>query len=1253
MASNTNKSFVNWQTNGENWMMNSHEFGSPMNLMSKSFAGQRSEAEKRSIHPATSTIGAASSSTSNPHVPYQASRTFNYSSSNNSGYGGWTGSISGDAGFNTSRGDLVDFSQSYPTERVFPSNVNETTNPSKFKQWQPPMSNFEKRAEHNPHPATNGRGGRAYHTHSSQKKFYAQSIVTHNGPITPGKGKNKQVSPETTTHNLSRNNWSNDSTKKSQRPINKSYPSFPSQHSIHPPKKPSVQVRKGVPHAEDLQPNEGFTGVKTTVAPGVPKVLSTSSKASKNGNTFRGGWIPKRGNWTSKRGRWGDQTGKQGSGRNPNQPVRLAQPSSTSSDPSSSSSLDPGISTPHRLPPTALSKALNNHHIIPQKRKISPNPDPAASISSSSLMSISTSGSSAPSGSTGKDFSHLLPAGPWKNVKRRKIQEQESRQEDEVPQTRETLKKELANTGEIVVADGQFMGGGPVNVLDHDLMERNAGELKVESIDNSFQLVYPPSSPAPSRPSPSNVLPATSITHSNSQKASSQSSSGTTIVKVTPISTSNVKDEPLDVALTETTKPNNPTSGTKRYHPIPSSCLKFFSVPSINASFPNILSSSSSSKSQRLGHQLIPNPHFRTARAEFTKRAVAELRAEGLVVLRVLWRDDGFCVDWEKLVVRENAAIGAGELNGGNGKEGASDMGTRKEKGAENRNGQFRTMKQVSSLKETRFDNLYSMEDGDSQDKSEPLPDPGPTTETWRPRISGSPPHSRLKTGVDANVDFIDLTLDEETPIPPVSILPNPSNPDPSPGIGSKENVVVENEDVHRSDYKPPLLVRLGSGRTPNVDSFRPVTGRTSSPFLRDIPPHLKPRRSSTVASDSRCEFVKSSSELSELAVPLDSKLIKLELENQSTPIVQSQPIVPPAVRTVHDDSFIGSPGAQSLSAAAEPHNDSRLEGIKVNQAICEPPRDVDDPGDVEEEMQVRDELGLDLHDVEVRLDSEDDMDNSRPLEQSSEPAVELPKSTKGGSSQVEREDARDFGFSSANGRIERLVVDRDEKVKMEQLTLDFLQRYINSWEYDRRSLSSAYAPNAVFSCSVVLPETSSEISFDSSPTHAFASHFVTSTSAYNFDPSTSASSRPVQGPPILIQTPTVITPALLLLDPQRAYTFFPRGRQAEVAYDILYLGTLGNSEQCMDGNKKSLGVLVYLGVQAELKRRIPEADDDILNILTSSNMDEKEKERSRAGMEGKLCLGWNFVLRAGGVKDDDNLSLQIVSHQMLVRDGL
>ncbi|KAJ4491112.1 hypothetical protein C8R41DRAFT_920452 [Lentinula lateritia] len=1210
MASNTNKSFVNWKTNGRNWMTKSNEFGSPMNLMSKSSSGQRSEAEKRPVHPATSTT--------------------------HSGYGGWSGSISEGSGFNTSRGGIVDFSQSYPTERVFPSNVNETINPSKFKQWQPPTSSFETRAEHN-YEATNGRGGRVYRTYNSQKKPYAQSSVTHNEPITLGKGKSKQVSAGTVTHNVSRNNWTNDNTKKSQRPINKSHPSFPSQHSVHPPKKPSAQVRKGVPHAEDLQPNEGFTGVKTTVAPGVPKVLSTSSKVSKSGNMFRGGWIPKRGNWTSKRGRWSDQTGKQGNGRNPNSPMRPAQPSITSSDLPSSSSLDPVISAPHRLPPTALSKALNNHRIIPQKRKFSPNPDPDASISSSSLMSIS-SGSSGPSGSTGRDFGHLLPSGPWKNIKRRKIQEQESRQEEEVPQTREALKEELANNGEIVVADGRTVGERTKNVSDHDPMERNAGEIKVESIDNSFQLVYPPSSPAPSRPSPSNVLPATLSTHSN--KTSKQSSSGTAIVKATPVSTTNIKDEPLDVELTETTQPNSLTSGTKRYYPIPSSCLKFFSVPSINTSFPNILSSASSPKSQRPGHQLVPNPHFRTARAEFTKRAVAELRAEGLVVLRVLWRDDGFCVDWEKLVVRENSAIGAGGVNGENGKE----VETRKEKGAENRNGQFRTMKQVSSLKGTRFDNLYSMEDEDSQDKSEPRPDPKPPTETWRPGISSSRLRSQLKTNVDANVDIIDLTLDEETPIPPVPDLPDPPNPDSSTGIGFEENIVVENEDVHRSDYKPPLLVRLGSGRTPNVDSSRPVTGRTRSPFLRDIPPHLKPRRSSTATSDSRSESVtKSSSVLSELAMPLDSNLTKLELENQSTPKVQSQPIFPAAARTVHDDSFIGPPGAQSLSAAAEPHNDSRLEGTKVNQAICEPPRDADDPGDVEEEMQVRDELGLDLHDVEVRLDSEDDMDNSRPLEQSSEPVVELPKSTK-----VEREDARDFGFSSANGRIERLVVDRDEKVKMEQLTLDFLQRYINSWEYDRRSLSNTYAPNAVFSCSVVLPEASSEITFDASPTHAFASHFVTSTSAYNLDPSTSASSRPVQGPPILIQTPTVITPALLLLDPQRAYTFFPHGRQAEVAYDILYLGTLGN----MDGNRKSLGVLVYLGVQAELKRRIPEADDDILNILTSSNMDKKEKERSRVGMEGKLCLGWNFVLRAGGVKDDDDLSLQILSHQMLVRDG-
>ncbi|KAJ3813280.1 hypothetical protein F5876DRAFT_63312 [Lentinula aff. lateritia] len=1208
MASNTNKSFVNWKTNGRNWMTKNNEFGSPMNLMSKSFSGQR-EAEKRPVHPATSTT--------------------------DSGYGGWSGSISEDAGFNTSKGGIVDFSQSYPTERVFPSNVNETINPSRFKQWQPPTSSFEKRTEHNYNPATNGRGGRAYHTHNSQKKSYAQSSVTHNGPITPGKGKNKQVSAETVTHNVSRNNRTNDNTKKSQRPISKSYPSFPSRHSLHPPQKPFAQAPKGVPHAEDLQPNEGFTGVKTTVAPGVPKVLPTSSKVSKNSNTFRGGWIPKRGTWTSKRGRWGDQTGKQGSSRNPNQPMRPAPPSITSSDLPSCSSLDPGISTPHRLPPTALSKALNNHHIIPQKRKISPNPDPDASISSSSSMSIS-SGSSDPSGSTRRDFSHLLPPGPWKNVKRRKIQEQEPRQKDEVPHTCEALQEELFKNGEIVVADDQIVGGGTIDVS----MERNAGEIKVEFIDNNFQLVYPPS-PAPSHPSPSNMLPTTLITHSNSKKASKQSSSGTAIVKATPISTTNIKDEPLDDELVETTQPNNPTSGTKRYYPIPSSCLKFFSVPFVNTSFPNILSSSSSSKS---GHQLIPNPHYRTARAEFTKRAVAELRGEGLVVLRVLWRDDGLCVDWEKLV-QKNAAIAAGGLNGGNGKEGASDVGTAKEKGAENRNGQSRTMKQASSLTETMFDNLYSVEDGNSQDKSEPRPDPKPPTEIWRPDISSSRPRPQLKTDVYANVDIIDLTLDEETPIPPVSDIFNPSNPD-SPHIGFKENVVVESEDVHRSDYKPPLLVRLGSGRTPNVDSSRPVNGRTRSLFLRDIPPHLSPQKSSTVASDSGYGSVtKSSSELSEIAMPLDSNLIKLE--------PRSQPIVPPAVQRVHDECFIGPSSARSLSAGAEPHTDSRLEGTEVSQAICEPPRDADDSGDVEEELQVRDELGLDLHDVEMRLDSEDDMDNSRPLEKSSESVVEFPRSTKRGSSQVEREDARDFGFSSANGRIERLVVDTDEKVKMEQLTLDFLRRYINSWEYDRRSLSNAYAPNAVFSCSVVLPDASSEISFDASPTHAFASHFVTSTSGYSFDPSASDSSRPVQGPPILIQTPTVITPALLLLDPQRAYTFFPHGRQAEVAYDILYLGTLGNSEQCIDGNTKSLGVLVYLGVQAELKRRIPEADDDILNILSSSNIDKKGKERSKAGMEGKLCLGWNFVLRAGGVKDDDELSLQIVSHQMMVRDGL
>lgn len=49
--------------------------------------------------------------------------------------------------------------------------------------------------------------------YNSQKKPYAQSSVTHNEPITLGKGKSKQVSAGTVTHNVSRNNWTNDNTK--------------------------------------------------------------------------------------------------------------------------------------------------------------------------------------------------------------------------------------------------------------------------------------------------------------------------------------------------------------------------------------------------------------------------------------------------------------------------------------------------------------------------------------------------------------------------------------------------------------------------------------------------------------------------------------------------------------------------------------------------------------------------------------------------------------------------------------------------------------------------------------------------------------------------------------------------------------------------------------------------------------------------------------------------------------------------------
>lgn len=80
-------------------MTKSNEFGSPMNLMSKSSSGQRSEAEKRPVHPATSTTV---STGTNPSEYYQTENRIQHS-----GYGGWSGSISEGSGFNTSRGGIV------------------------------------------------------------------------------------------------------------------------------------------------------------------------------------------------------------------------------------------------------------------------------------------------------------------------------------------------------------------------------------------------------------------------------------------------------------------------------------------------------------------------------------------------------------------------------------------------------------------------------------------------------------------------------------------------------------------------------------------------------------------------------------------------------------------------------------------------------------------------------------------------------------------------------------------------------------------------------------------------------------------------------------------------------------------------------------------------------------------------------------------------------------------------------------------
>jgi len=104
--------------------------------------------------------------------------------------------------------------------------------------------------------------------------------------------------------------------------------------------------------------------------------------------------------------------------------------------------------------------------------------------------------------------------------------------------------------------------------------------------------------------------------------------------------------------------------------------------------------------------------------------------------------------------------------------------------------------------------------------------------------------------------------------------------------------------------------------------------------------------------------------------------------------------------------------------------------------------------------------------------------------------------------------------------------------------------------------------------------------------------------------------------------------------------------------YDALYIGDVANPNSPTD-HSRCRADLVYLGVQAELDRRLAQTpEDDILDIPKVPKRDE----------EDKVFVSWNFVLRAkfdgenggnrrGGDGQDKEFPLQIVSHQMIVRD--
>ncbi|KIK68651.1 hypothetical protein GYMLUDRAFT_729344 [Collybiopsis luxurians FD-317 M1] len=454
--------------------------------------------------------------------------------------------------------------------------------------------------------------------------------------------------------------------------------------------------------------------------------------------------------------------------------------------------------------------------------------------------------------------------------------------------------------------------------------------------------------------------------------------------------------------------------------------------------------------------------------------------------------------------------------------------------------------------------------------------------------------------------------------------------------------------------YDPPLVVRLGSGRS-KTQKISPSPAAST-----------KPKSCATSGAVGTYPGSPSISVVSRRATPISGAAHEstgkfLDSSPHSSRQTQSLPPAPPSVQNPLPLLVNVSKSSQPPPSSADPvlHNipvevdkpsfsyEYEIDGVPVIDTDIVRPNP--ETGDTEEEeMQVLGELSYPASsDMDNSLDSEDltkgleyaavhGVSNTEgDMEHESRGPGARSTSVQTSADLEKTPDAGDATKAPREGDRSKL----DGKAELEQRAIDFLHQYIRTWEYDRAGLSRAYAANAVFTCSVVLPPSSS-LSPAVSPTQAFASHFVTSISAFIPSSLSSTSSRLLQRPPVPIQTPAIISPALLLLDPQRLFTFFPHGEQAQLAYEALYLGDFDSSLP-LPANQ-----YVQLYGQVEMRRR-----------LAKSAQTMKGKERARANEdEETLSITWTFLLRADASKkmsgEDNEFPMQIMTHQMEVRDG-